>query len=129
LLEQAVDDVILSAFGSSGQRCSALRVLYVQEDVADKFIALLAGAVREYAVGDTADLANDFGPVIDAAALKRLKEHVRYLESKDAQLVAAQPLGGGGHFFPPHAYEIPDISLLYQEVFGPVLHIIRFRAK
>lgn len=129
LLEQAADDVIISAFGSTGQRCSALRVLYVQEDIADKFLKLLSGAMREFVVGDPMNLANDFGPVIDEAALNRMKEHTRYLEGKEAKLVASFPAGSDGHYFPPHAYEIRDIQTLYQEIFGPVLHIIRFRAK
>lgn len=127
LLEQAVDDVVMSAFGSSGQRCSALRVLYLQDDIADKFIALLAGTMREYSVGDPLDLSNDFGPVIDEAALKRLQDHAKYLEEEKAGLVATQPVGGDGHYFAPHAYEIPSIETLHQEIFGPVLHIIRWK--
>jgi RHH-type proline utilization regulon transcriptional repressor/proline dehydrogenase/delta 1-pyrroline-5-carboxylate dehydrogenase len=129
LLEQAADDVVLSAFGSTGQRCSALRVLYVQDDVADKFLSLLAGAMREYVVGDPAQLSNDFGPVIDAAAHGRLKDHVAYLERNGAKLIATQPVGSDGTYFAPHAYEIDSLDLLQQEVFGPVLHVIRWRAK
>ncbi|MCH2548019.1 MAG: bifunctional proline dehydrogenase/L-glutamate gamma-semialdehyde dehydrogenase PutA [Alphaproteobacteria bacterium] len=129
LLEQAADDVIMSAFGSAGQRCSALRVLYVQDAIADKFLALLAGTMREYAVGNPQDLSNDFGPVIDIAALNKLKEHIAYLEGKDARLVATQPVGDKGHYFAPHAYEIPSVNLLYQEIFGPILHIVRWKDK
>jgi RHH-type transcriptional regulator, proline utilization regulon repressor / proline dehydrogenase / delta 1-pyrroline-5-carboxylate dehydrogenase len=129
LLEQAADDVVLSAFGSSGQRCSALRVLYVQDDIADKFLAMLAGTMREYVAGNPADLANDFGPVIDEAAQQRMREHISYLEGKGAKLIAAQSTREGGHYFAPHAYEIPSVDILYQEIFGPVLHVVRWKAQ
>lgn len=128
LLEQAVDDVVVSAFGSSGQRCSALRVVYVQQDIADKFLDLLAGAMGEYAVGNPEDISNDFGPVIDAPALDRLTKHIAYLEDKGASLIAAGMAGENGYYFAPHAFEIRSMDILYQEVFGPVLHIIRWRA-
>lgn len=127
LLEQAADDVVMSAFGSTGQRCSALRVLYVQDDIADKFLALLAGTMREYVVGNPRNLANDFGPVIDEAALKRMREHIGYLESNGAKLIASQPTVDGGHYFAPHAYEIPSMDMLKQEIFGPVLHVVRWK--
>lgn len=131
LLEQAVDDVLLSAFGSAGQRCSALRVLFVQSDIADKFLGLLAGAMQEIRLGDPVHLSTDIGPVIDADALANLKIHESFLE-KNAQLIARVPfpdeLRGRGFIFAPVAYEMSDISLLSGEVFGPVLHVVRYKA-
>lgn len=130
LLEQAVDDVIVSAFGSSGQRCSALRVLYVQEEVADKFLALLSGAMQEYRLGEPLRLDTDFGPVIDATALERLQQHVTDLEKQGAKRVAAIPFPSGleGFYFAPCAFEIPNIHILRGEVFGPVLHVVRWKS-
>lgn len=130
LLEQACDDVLTSAFGSAGQRCSALRVLFVQEDVADKFLTLLTGAMQEIRVGNPEDLRFDLGPVIDKAAWERLRKHLAYLEEIGAKKVASVPLehAENGHYFAPVAYEIKAISQLPGEVFGPVLHVIRFPA-
>ncbi|MGB1540471.1 MAG: L-glutamate gamma-semialdehyde dehydrogenase, partial [Rickettsiales bacterium] len=132
LLEQAVDDVVISAFGSAGQRCSALRVLYVQEDVADRFIKLLSGAMQELKLGDPKDLSVDIGPVIDAAARKKLENHISHLY-KIGKLVGETPMSGSlkaeGHYVAPHAFEIDDISELKGEVFGPILHIVRYKAK
>lgn len=132
LLEQAADDVFLSAFGSAGQRCSALRVLYVQEDVAEKFIRLLTGAMQQFTVGNPEDLQRDIGPVIDAAALGRLQDHVQYLDgigTKLAEVPIAPEAQHNGHYFAPVAYEIDSIDQLKGEVFGPVLHIIRYAEK
>ncbi|MCB1591142.1 MAG: bifunctional proline dehydrogenase/L-glutamate gamma-semialdehyde dehydrogenase PutA [Alphaproteobacteria bacterium] len=131
LLEQTVDDVILSAFGSTGQRCSALRVLYVQEDIAETFLELLSGAMKEIRVGDPSHLSTDIGPVIDNDALAALRIHEIFLE-KNARLIARVSLPNefreGGFYFTPIAYEISDIGLLKSEVFGPVLHVIRYKA-
>ena len=128
LPEQVVSDVLSSAFDSAGQRCSALRVLFVQEEIADRVLAMLAGAMRELAVGDPALLATDVGPIIDAAAKAGLESHIARLE-KTARLVARTPLpeGASGHFVAPVAFEIAFIGELEREVFGPVLHVVRYR--
>jgi len=130
LPEQVVQDALVSAFDSAGQRCSALRVLYLQEDVADKIIGLLAGAMAELRVGDPADLDTDVGPVIDAAACATLAEHVETL-SRRGRLIARATLPPGlaqGAWLAPCAYEIPALDLLSGEVFGPILHVIRYPA-
>lgn len=130
LLEQVCDDVMVSAFGSTGQRCSALRVLYVQDDVADKVIGLLAGAMAHLRVGDPADIATDIGPVIDGDALDRLVEHENFLKEIGARLLARalMPEGLSGHYFAPVSYEIKSMRQLPGEVFGPILHVVRFAA-
>ncbi|MBI1300716.1 MAG: bifunctional proline dehydrogenase/L-glutamate gamma-semialdehyde dehydrogenase PutA [Alphaproteobacteria bacterium] len=130
LPEQVVDDVILSAFGSSGQRCSALRVLYIQNDIADNVLEILKGAMEEIKVGDPRFLSTDIGPVIDENARKGLNSHIEYLESC-AKLLARAPMekiDDDRAYFAPVAYEIPSIDVLKDEVFGPVLHIIRFES-
>ncbi len=130
LPEQVVKDVIGSAFLSAGQRCSALRVLYLQEDIADRVLEMLAGAMRELVVGNPAMLVTDVGPVIDQQALGILERHVETLESQ-ARLIGRAPVPKGldGHFFAPCAFEIDSIRTLEREVFGPVLHVVRFRAR
>ncbi len=129
LPEQVVDDVIHSAFGSAGQRCSALRVLYIQDDIADAVIDLLKGAMQELRVGDPMDLSVDIGYIIDQDSRAALDEHVNYLENK-ARLIArcehVQHKADKARIFAPVAYEIDDISILKEEVFGPVLHVVRF---
>lgn len=130
LPEQVSDDVILSAFGSAGQRCSALRVLFVQDSVADKVIEMLKGALKEQAVGDPAKLTTDIGPIIDQEALDRLKDHCARME-KEAKLVAVadmEPEAENGTFLAPHIFELESLDQLPDEVFGPVLHIIRFKS-
>lgn len=130
LPEQVCDDVILSAFGSAGQRCSALRVLYVQEEIADTLITLISGAMQELAVGKPAHAATDIGPVIDEAAQKNLLEHIEQMK-RSAKLIATAPIPAtslpGKYFVLPHLFEIKSIKQLSREVFGPVLHVIRFR--
>ncbi len=129
LPEQVVDDVVSSGFQSAGQRCSALRVLFLQEDVADKIIHMIKGAMQELHVGDPAFLSTDVGPVIDQKALTGLNNHVQYLEGKATLHYACKaPTGEGHFFFAPRLYEIKNLSLLEREVFGPVVHIIRFKA-
>jgi RHH-type transcriptional regulator, proline utilization regulon repressor / proline dehydrogenase / delta 1-pyrroline-5-carboxylate dehydrogenase len=128
LPEQVVDDVLLSAFGSAGQRCSALRVLCVQEDIADGLIGLLADAMDELEIGDPSDPATDVGPVISASAVQSLWAHVERLRDtgrlvKHCTLEARHAQGS---FFPPHLIEIPQVGVLDREVFGPVLHVLRF---
>ena len=129
LPEQVVDDVILSAFGSAGQRCSALRVLYVQDDIADRVIDLLHGAMALLKVGNPQDSTTDVGPIIDAEARDKLIAHKNYLGSF-AKKIAEAPLDSGlpDTFFAPIAYEIDSLDRLKGEVFGPVLHVIRYAA-
>lgn len=135
LLEQVVADVLQSGYQSAGQRCSALRILLVQEDIAEDLITLLSGAMDELCIGDPADLATDVGPVIDADALAMLNRHADYLDSnatlrKRAELPATV---AGDHadacFFPPQLYEISQPDQLREEVFGPIVHLLRFRAE
>jgi RHH-type proline utilization regulon transcriptional repressor/proline dehydrogenase/delta 1-pyrroline-5-carboxylate dehydrogenase len=130
LPEQVVVDVISSAFLSAGQRCSALRVLYLQEDVADKIQSMLAGAMQELVVGDPRMLKTDIGPVIDTDALGILQAHAAHMDTQ-GRLIARVPMQPGlqGYFFAPCAYEIDSIGQLQREVFGPVLHVIRYRAR
>jgi len=129
LPEQVVDDVVTSGFQSAGQRCSALRVLYLQEEIADKVIEMIIGAMQELSIGDPALLATDVGPVINHPALARLQEHARYLENSGRLLYACpEPAGHNGTYFAPRLYEISNVSLLGQEVFGPIVHVVRYRA-
>lgn len=132
LPEQVVDDVMLSAFGSAGQRCSALRVLYVQEEIAGRVMELLRGALQELRIGDPRQVSTDIGPVIDAAALESLTRHVERLKGF-GRLIGQAPLPAGmglaGWYIAPAAYEIDSISRLPGEVFGPILHVIRYAAK
>ena len=130
LAEQVIVDVVESAFDSAGQRCSALRVLYLQEEVADKTITMLKGAMQELVIGDPKFASTDIGPVIDEDARNVLLKHVDFL-NKNAKLIYRCSLpaaGDGGTFFPPQAYEIDSITLLEREVFGPILHVIRYRS-
>ena len=130
LPEQVVDDVISSGFQSAGQRCSALRVLFIQEDVADGIIEMLVGALKELHVGDPSLLSTDIGPVIDEKALKNLNEHVEYLKDKATlhyECNIPDNNENGAYFFAPRLYEIKDLSVLKREVFGPCVHIIRFK--
>ena len=131
LPEQVVRDVIQSAFLSAGQRCSALRILCVQADIADHLLTMLAGAMRELSIGDPGLLTTDVGPVIDAAQRDMLQRHVERMD-REARLVARAPLPDqlpAGHWFAPCAYEIDSIDRLEGEVFGPVLHVLRFRSR
>jgi RHH-type proline utilization regulon transcriptional repressor/proline dehydrogenase/delta 1-pyrroline-5-carboxylate dehydrogenase len=130
LPEQVVQDVLTSAFDSAGQRCSALRVLFLQEDIADKTIRMLKGAMRELRVGTPDRLATDIGPVIDAEAQGNLLAHIERMKAtaKDhfaLELPAA--IASQGTFVPPTVLEIGSLSELKHEVFGPVLHIVRYR--
>ena len=126
LPEQVVDDVVASAYGSAGQRCSALRVLYVQEEVAGRMVDLLAGAMDALVIGDPALPSTDVGPVIDADALARLEAHVsRWRERVLHQ--CALPNGLAGPFIGPALIELDSIAALDGEHFGPILHLVRFR--
>ncbi len=129
LPEQVVDDVITSAFQSAGQRCSALRVIYLQEDIADSIIEMLAGAMQELEIGDPAALATDVGPVIDLDARQLLEQHELRMR-KEAKLLARCELPSNldkGYYFAPQVHEIQRLSELPEEVFGPVLHVIRYK--
>ncbi|HEY8098177.1 MAG TPA: bifunctional proline dehydrogenase/L-glutamate gamma-semialdehyde dehydrogenase PutA [Methylobacter sp.] len=129
LLEQLVQDAVVSAFNSAGQRCSALRVLFVQEDIADKAIAMLIGAMQELTIGNPGVYQTDIGPIIDHAALALLTAHLEAMQDQ-AQLLYQLPLPDGlahGSFFPPSLIELQSLSQLTQEVFGPILHLIRYR--
>jgi RHH-type proline utilization regulon transcriptional repressor/proline dehydrogenase/delta 1-pyrroline-5-carboxylate dehydrogenase len=127
LPEQVVDDVIRSAFHSAGQRCSALRVLYLQEEIADKVLDLLKGAMQELRLGDPWNLATDIGPVIDAKAQTDLNAHIARMR-QEATLIAEVPTPTlKGSFVTPTAFEIPGIDVLTGEVFGPILHVVRFK--
>ncbi|WP_296252538.1 bifunctional proline dehydrogenase/L-glutamate gamma-semialdehyde dehydrogenase PutA [uncultured Stenotrophomonas sp.] len=130
LPEQLVKDAIGSAFTSAGQRCSAARVLFVQDDIADKVMGMLSGAMAELKVADPGELSTDVGPVIDADALQILKDHAVRMDA-EARLIAAAPLSDAaahGTFFAPRAYELKDLNQLHKEIFGPVLHVIRWKA-
>ena len=130
LPEQVVQDVLSSAFDSAGQRCSALRVLFLQEDVADKTIKMLKGAMQELRVGVPDRLATDIGPVIDAEARQNLLGHIERMKGKAKQhfsLALPAELQAQGTFVPPTVLEIGALSELTREVFGPVLHVVRYR--
>jgi RHH-type proline utilization regulon transcriptional repressor/proline dehydrogenase/delta 1-pyrroline-5-carboxylate dehydrogenase len=128
LPEQVTRDVISSAFQSAGQRCSALRVLFIQDDVADGMIRMIAGAMEALNVGDPSDLATDVGPVIDAAAKKALDEHLDWLDKNAKKICRLEPPKEAAHgcFVPPALYEIKSLSQLNRENFGAILHVIRF---
>jgi RHH-type proline utilization regulon transcriptional repressor/proline dehydrogenase/delta 1-pyrroline-5-carboxylate dehydrogenase len=131
LPEQVVQDVIHSAFLSAGQRCSALRILCVQEDVADRMLKMLSGAMEELSIGDPGLLETDIGPVIDKGQLGMLEEHAARMD-REARLIAKAPLREDlpqGYWFAPRAYEIDRIDQLEGEVFGPILHVVRYRAR
>jgi RHH-type proline utilization regulon transcriptional repressor/proline dehydrogenase/delta 1-pyrroline-5-carboxylate dehydrogenase len=130
LPEQVVADVLTSAFDSAGQRCSALRLLYVQEDIAPRVLPLLAGAMAELTIGDPALLATDVGPVIDAEARAALEGHAERM-SREGRLLYQCPLPRDtrhGTFFAPRAFEIDSARRLTGEVFGPILHVVRWPA-
>jgi RHH-type proline utilization regulon transcriptional repressor/proline dehydrogenase/delta 1-pyrroline-5-carboxylate dehydrogenase len=132
LPEQLVKDAIGSAFGSAGQRCSAARILFVQDDIADKVVTMLAGAMDEITVGDPALLSTDIGPVIDNDAKAILDAHAARMdqEAKRIKQIVLDPTKTGhGSFFAPRAYELTGLKQLQREIFGPVLHVIRYAAK
>ncbi|MCW2244269.1 trifunctional transcriptional regulator/proline dehydrogenase/L-glutamate gamma-semialdehyde dehydrogenase [Azospirillum canadense] len=129
LAEQVVGDVLASAFDSAGQRCSALRVLCLQEDVANRMLAMLKGAMKELRVGNPDRLATDVGPVITEEAKAGIERHIAAMRAKGRR-VEALPLPAEtahGTFVPPTLIEIGGIAELEREVFGPVLHVVRFR--
>ena len=126
LPEQVIDAVVQSAFRSAGQRCSALRLLCVHESIADGLIEMLAGAVAELTLGDAADLATDVGPLIDAEAHAHITRHVERLR-RSARLIAETPRGAAGPtHVAPIAFELARIADMPEEIFGPVLHVVRW---
>jgi RHH-type proline utilization regulon transcriptional repressor/proline dehydrogenase/delta 1-pyrroline-5-carboxylate dehydrogenase len=127
LREQVIDDVLASAFGSTGQRCSALRMLFVPHDTADALVEGLAGAMDALVVGDPADPRTDIGPVIDEDARSALAAHRARL-GREAKVVHELAAPAGGHFFAPVLAEIPSAAFLQKEVFGPILHVVRYDA-
>lgn len=124
LTEQLVNDAIVSAFQSAGQRCSALRVLFVQEDAADRTIAMLKGAMAELRLGDPGDPATDIGPVIDTDAKAKLDA---YLAENKTRIVAQSTNVPPGNFVPPTLIEVPLTRAPTREIFGPILHLVRWR--
>lgn len=132
LPEQVVNDVIRAAFQSAGQRCSALRVLYLQSDISERVLELLAGAMIELSVGDPALYSTDVGPVIDAQAYAKLEEHLQQMQAAGKSIVAQTPLPDNtkhGHYIAPTALLIEGINELSKEHFGPILHVVIFKAE
>jgi len=128
LPEQVTDDVVMSAFRSAGQRCSALRLLFVQDDVADTLLTMLEGATRELSLGDPRLPSTDLGPVIDADARQRILDHVGEMrESQTLRYAGTAP--AEGTFVAPHIIELDKPEALTREVFGPILHVVRYKAK
>ncbi|GGF80298.1 bifunctional proline dehydrogenase/L-glutamate gamma-semialdehyde dehydrogenase [Azorhizobium oxalatiphilum] len=127
LPEQVSDDVVTSAFRSAGQRCSALRLLFVQEDVADKMIEMIVGAADALRLGDPRDASVHVGPVIDAEAKGKLDAYTKKL-SASARVHYAGAAPATGTYVAPHVFELNRAEDLQEEVFGPVLHVVRFKA-
>ncbi len=127
LPEQVTDDVVSSAFRSAGQRCSALRLLFVQEDVADRMLDMIEGAARELAMGDPLALNTDIGPVIDKDQLQMLTSHVADMR-KTQKVRYASTAPTTGTFFGPHIVELKKSEDLTREIFGPILHVVRYKA-
>lgn len=128
LSEQVADDVVLSAFRSAGQRCSALRLLFLQEDVAEHMTQMIEGAVRELQLGDPALETTDVGPIIDDRQKAMLEAHIADMQ-KTQKVRYAGKSPAGGSFFAPHIVELDRSAALTKEVFGPVLHIVKWKAK
>ncbi len=128
LPEQAVRDIVTAAFQSAGQRCSALRVLFVQSDIADNLLVLLKGAMDELCIGDPWDLQTDVGPVIDEEARGGIEAHCQKMEQDGRLIAKIAHHNEHGFFVNPAAYRLQDINELEQEIFGPVLHVVRFEA-
>ena len=130
LPEQVARDTLSSAFNSAGQRCSALRVLFLQEDVANRMLDQILGAMDELTLDDPFDLSTDVGPIIDEEARAQLALHAARMKH-EARLLRALPLAPAlenGTFFPPHVFAIDSMGTLEREVFGPILHVVTFAA-
>jgi RHH-type proline utilization regulon transcriptional repressor/proline dehydrogenase/delta 1-pyrroline-5-carboxylate dehydrogenase len=130
LLEQVTDDVLASAFYSAGQRCSALRMLYVQEEIYDELIEMLTGAVELIKVGDTADFSFDIGPVIDQTAKEMLENHIDNMREKNFKIFAHPQSNSSadGNYVYPHIIEVNSINDIEDEKFGPILHITKYKS-
>ncbi|MDE2234518.1 MAG: bifunctional proline dehydrogenase/L-glutamate gamma-semialdehyde dehydrogenase PutA [Gammaproteobacteria bacterium] len=130
LPEQVVLDVVSSAFNSAGQRCSALRVLFVQEEIAERVIEVLCGYLDELRIGDPAFIDTDVGPVIDAASKQDLDKHKEWIKTQGKVLRELKLPAACAHgtYVTPMAVELPSLDVLKREVFGPVLHVIRFKS-
>ncbi|MBN2906896.1 MAG: bifunctional proline dehydrogenase/L-glutamate gamma-semialdehyde dehydrogenase PutA [Rhodobacteraceae bacterium] len=128
LPEQAVADILASAFQSAGQRCSALRCLYVQENIAEHFIQMLTGAMAELRMGDPWDLSTDIGPLIDAEAHAGIAAYCETAR-RAGRVMWDRAAPGGGHFLSPTLIRVSGIAQMTREVFGPVLHVATFRAE
>ena len=130
LTEQVVVDVVASAFDSAGQRCSALRVLCVQADVADRVINMLKGAMAEYSLGNPERLSTDIGPVIDAEAKDNIDQHIAKMRDKGRKIFQAARSNGDdlsrGTFVTPTLIELDSFDEMQREIFGPVLHVVRY---
>ena len=134
LLEQLADDVIISAFGSAGQRCSALRILFLSESIFDNAIKIISGALNELEVGDPNNLATDIGPLIDQKAKNNLQQHIKNLEkSSKAKLIAKLALksdllksDNNNNYFAPQIWQVKDLEILTEEHFGPILHVVSY---
>lgn len=133
LTEQVVTDVVSSAFDSAGQRCSALRLLCIQEDVADRTIEMLKGAMAECRLGNPDILSTDIGPVIDEEAHNGIRQHIQQMRGKGRPVYQSafgmetgSPAILNGTFIPPTLIELDDVSELTREIFGPVLHVVRY---
>ena len=129
LPEQVIRDLVRSAFDSAGQRCSAARLFFVQEDVAKPMVDMLVGAVQALDIGDPLDFATDIGPVIDEDAMDRLDAHKLRMQKQGAELVDL-PLpfeAQTGTYVTPAVFELADAQILGEEVFGPILHVVRFQ--
>ncbi|MCF6302455.1 MAG: bifunctional proline dehydrogenase/L-glutamate gamma-semialdehyde dehydrogenase PutA [Devosiaceae bacterium] len=127
LHEQAVRDILASAFQSAGQRCSALRILYVQEDIAEELCTMLYGAMDELAYGDPWDIATDVGPVIDQTAARHFKDYIEAAHAEN-RVLKQLPGNGGNNHIPPTVLKVNSIANMGQEIFGPVLHLATFKA-
>ena len=127
LSEQVSDDVVMSAFRSAGQRCSALRLLCVQDDVADKMIEMIAGAAAELKIADPREPSTHIGPVIDAEAKAGLAAHIAAMKSS-AKCQYAGSAPEQGTYIAPHIFELNAVSDLKREVFGPILHVVRWKS-
>jgi RHH-type proline utilization regulon transcriptional repressor/proline dehydrogenase/delta 1-pyrroline-5-carboxylate dehydrogenase len=130
LPEQVVDDVVTSAFMSAGQRCSALRLLFLQDEIADQVVDMISGAMDELVIGNPTDFETDLGPVITPVAADGLMQHIVRMR-KEARIVKACSLGEShahGSFFAPHLIELESAAQLTREEFGPILHVVRYRS-
>ncbi len=131
LPEQVARDVVASSFQSAGQRCSALRVLFIQDEVADDMVRMISGAMETLVVGDPGQLTTDVGPVIDAAARQSLRRHLDWLDLHARKVMRSdvpEDLDAHGFFVAPAMYEIDNLKQLTEENFGPILHVVRWKS-